>query len=237
MAISGELRAIGRAVASVEDAALFKLDRVSAGDQLALIQDTLRRRRSSRRRRRWAGGFGLVVGVIGSMVLLWPRREVLDSEVSQPAAAGVAGITYSAPPGTRVPVHVSDDARIVLGPAGQLSAVNDHGARIGLARGTVCVGIARRPGNDWTMQGGPFVIHTAGADFRAAWDPVGEWLDVTVYRGSVHIRGDCLEGEVKVEEGLSKTLSCRPGRWTSSAPLSVRGRDDGIDGELARACN
>jgi TolA-binding protein len=207
-------RALGRAVAEAEDAALARRRRppLPTEERLARIHAELRRMSgvSASTSLRGPVAAGLALGAVAAGALLWPRGEPLRFTVGEPQAQGVAGLWVAAPPVAPTAIGFSDGSRIVVGAGAwaRVSAVSERGARVVVERGTVSVDVVPRQDNDWSVFGGPFEIHVTGTGFDASWDPAREELGVTMRHGRVVVRSACLAAERTLGDGETATISC-----------------------------
>ena len=85
-----------------------------------------------------------------------------------PSAAHEPELAFS--DGTDIHIMPQARARVV--------DVGRRGARLMLEEGRAHVHVAHRPGADWQVQAGPFVIHVHGTAFFVEWNAKQARLDV-----------------------------------------------------------
>jgi transmembrane sensor len=217
MAPTLDSKRLGRAVADVQDAGLLGPSPAPAADRLARIHAALgassRADAKGSRRARIGAGVALVaLGAAASVALLWPSRRPLHFAVGEHSAVGLVGVWIAASPEAPTPIAFEDGTQLSIGPRARARVVDvsDRGARIVVERGAVHVDVVPRPGNDWSVIGGPFEIHVTGTTFDASWDPERDELSVTMAHGRVVVRGPCLTTERTFSDGDTATISCTP---------------------------
>jgi hypothetical protein len=116
MAITRDLKSLGRTVAELEEAALATRVRPSIEDRCALLEDALKKRGLVRKgaSRRGRIAIGVAFAALVAAVPLWPHRETLQFAISRSQAVGVVGVWIMAPAAVPTTIHLSDGTRIVL---------------------------------------------------------------------------------------------------------------------------
>ncbi len=222
MAPALDSRRLGRTVADGQDAALARRQYAPAAGRMARIDAAVAQRVRAHKKRSLRAPVvaGAALCAAAAVALLRPSRKPLRFEVGEPSVPGLVGVWIAPPPERPTPVAFSDGSRIVVGSGGRarVAEVSDRGARVVVERGAVHADVVPRPGNDWSVIGGPFEIHVVGTEFDATWDPAREELSIAMHHGRVVVRGPCLTTERAFAGGESGTVSCAPvARDASSA--------------------
>jgi hypothetical protein len=88
------------------------------------------------------------------------------------------------------------------GARGRLHSVDARGAHFAIDQGTASVQVTHRPGAQWLVDAGPFLITVKGTAFTVAWNATSEQLDLRLVRGLVSVTGGPLsEGAIAVHAG------------------------------------
>jgi len=211
MASNQELRALGRALAELQDEALASRERRTTSESLAGIHRARTQRASSARRaRRLRAVLGVASAAAALIALFSLRARPLDFVVGKARAPGQLGVWVASPPPEQTPLAFSDGSRMLLqaGAQARVISTSEHGARIVIERGSARSDVVPRPNNDWSVIGGPFEIRVTGTSFDADWQPEQQTLRVTMYEGHVIVRADCLAAPRALGKGESVALSC-----------------------------
>lgn len=202
--------AVGSRPAGDTLAALGTSDRHDRGAQL-LAASRLRDARRKQVRRR--AGASLAVGTLAAAGLVawtvgsWPAPALSYTiDGAAPSPGGIVQSTAGHEPqlafsdGTNVRVLPRTRARVV--------EVGRRGARLMLEDGRAHVQVAHRPGADWQVQAGAYVIHVHGTAFFVEWSASQSRLDVQMESGVVSVDGPRPSDTLILRAGES--LSVRP---------------------------
>jgi len=146
------------------------------------------RRKQARRRAGAALGTLAAAGVVAWTVGHWPAPALSYTiDGAAPAPGGYVQSSAGHEPrlafsdGTNVDVLPRTRARVV--------EVGRRGARLMLEDGRAHVQVAHRPGADWQVQAGTYVIHVHGTAFFVEWSASQSRLDVQMESGVVSVDG------------------------------------------------
>jgi hypothetical protein len=187
------------------------------------------RNAQKRRQRRALAGAGLALGAAAVMGLVLPNLTsaplpVLSYTVDgvTPPSDGYVRSTAAQEPtlafsdGTHI--HMMRDARA------RVVEVGRRGAHVTLEEGRAHVQVVHRPGADWQVEAGSFVIHVHGTSFFVEWNAAAARLNVQMESGVVSVDGPRPGQSVTLRAGQS--LSARPGEaptlTTADQALAVR---------------
>jgi TolA-binding protein len=98
-------------------------------------------------------------------------------------------------------IHMMSEARA------RVVDVGSRGARLVLEEGRAHVHVVHRPGADWQIQAGSFVVHVQGTAFFVTWNAAEARLDLQMENGVVSVDGPALADRVVLRAGQS--LSAR----------------------------
>jgi ferric-dicitrate binding protein FerR (iron transport regulator) len=102
--------------------------------------------------------------------------------------------------------------------------VGRRGARLMLEDGRAHVHVAHRPGADWQVQAGSFVIHVHGTAFFVEWNASQRRLDVQMESGVVSVDGPRAGDTVMLRAGQSLSLRADAPRVVSMTEPTVAAR-------------
>lgn len=115
-------------------------------------------------------------------------------------------------------IHMMSDARA------RVVEVGRRGAHVALEEGRAHVQVVHRPGADWQVEAGSFVIHVHGTSFFVEWNAATARLNVQMESGVVSVDGPRPGQSVTLRAGQS--LSARSGETpiltTVDQALAVR---------------
>jgi ferric-dicitrate binding protein FerR (iron transport regulator) len=165
-----------------------------------------------RRRAAWRLAGALAAG----LVVLGAVRTLHDPALTFTVEGGaVAEGGYVAAPANAEPaLRFSDGTVVKLGRAsrGRVASTTRRGARVLLDEGHAAVSVRPRPGNDWTFDAGPCVVHVTGTQFDMRWSAGDQVLEVRLYHGQVVVDGPpAPRGGIVMREGQRLTVDVRQG--------------------------
>ena len=183
----------------------------SARGAAILFASRARDARRRRARRTVGAGFALgaltAIGIVaGTMVSRLPPTLSYTVDGAAPPAGGYVRSSAGHEPelafsdGTNVHVMPSTRARVL--------DVGRRGARLMLEDGRAHVQVAHRPGADWQVQAGAFLIRVHGTAFFVEWSAAQSRLELQMESGVVSVDGPRAGDTVMVRGGQS--LSVRP---------------------------
>lgn len=188
--------------------------------------------RGARRRRAGAGvalGALATVGFVAWTVVSRPAPAL--SYTIDGAAPSPGGYVHSSGAGHETDLAFSDGTHVRVLPSARARVVDvgTRGARLMLENGRAHVQVAHRPGADWQIQAGAYVIHVHGTAFVVDWDASQARLDVRMESGVVSVDGprpgDTLvlrAGEaLSVRSNGSRVVTTTPPPVASSGPAPV----------------
>lgn len=188
-----------------------------------------RAREARRRSMRRTAGLGVTVGALAAAgLVVWtmtnhpPAPSPLSYTVDGAAAPGDGDLRSSATrerelafsDGTSIQVMPKTRARVV--------EVGSRGARLVLEEGRAHVHVVHRPGADWQVQAGSFVVHVHGTAFVVGWSAAEARFDLQMESGVVSIDGPPSMDSITLRAGQS--ISLRPdGSPASSTAMPLPG--------------
>jgi hypothetical protein len=152
---------------------------------------------------------GMSVGAVACAVWLVfftgkvavPRTESLSYRVEGGEIVDGGYLRSLGSAGVKLRFTEGSELELHAGARGRLRSVDANGARFAIERGTASVQVAHRPGAQWLVDAGPFLIAVKGTTFTVAWDATGEQLDVRMEQGRVSVTGPLSEGAITVSAG------------------------------------
>ena len=193
-------RVAGRQIRRWVDAPQTVSEHASARRQLV---DAVAGRKPPRVTMRWAAAIALatLAVVLIGLGLVWRTGEpdALDYTVAsgrrQPAPS-----SYFSPAREPVVLRFTDGSRVQLDPScrARIAQTTARGASLVLEKGTAQLEIAPRPGANWQVNAGPYVVVVRGTAFSVSWDASTATLEVKMQRGVVTVRGPGIEHGVEV---------------------------------------
>ena len=127
---------------------------------------------------------------------------------------------YVRPSAAREPeLAFSDGTAIHMMPQARARVldVGRRGARVMLEDGRAHVHVAHRPGADWQVQAGPFVIHVHGTAFFVEWHANQARLEVQMESGVVSVDGPRASDTVTLKAGQSLSVRAEGSRMVALA--------------------
>jgi len=137
-----------------------------------------------------------------------PGGYVRSSDGHEPELAFSDGTNIHVMPGTR--------ARVL--------DVGRRGARLMLEDGRAHVQVAHRPGADWQVQAGAFLIHVHGTAFFVEWNASQSRLDLQMESGVVSVDGPRSGDAVMLREGQSLSVRLDGARVVATTPPPLAAR-------------
>jgi len=207
----------------------------SDGDRGAGILVASRVREARRQRTRRRAGAGVAFGALAAAGL------VAWTVANRPTPALSYTIDGAAPPpGGYVPSSAGHEPELAFSDGTHMRVlprtrarvvdVGRLGARLMLEDGRAHVQVAHRPGADWQVQAGQFVIHVHGTAFFVEWNASQSRLDVQMESGVVSVDGPRPGDTVILRAGQS--LSARPNgaRMVTSTRVALASRGPAVPG-------
>ena len=124
--------------------------------------------------------------------------------------------------GTNIHVMPSTRARVL--------DVGRRGARLMLEDGRAHVQVAHRPGADWQVQAGAFLIHVHGTAFFVAWSASQSRLDLQMESGLVSVDGPRSGDTVMVRGGQSLSVRLDGSRVVATTMPTLGAREGTFPG-------
>jgi hypothetical protein len=127
-------------------------------------------------------------------------------------ARGVVGAPVVATAGRTRTVAFDDrsQATLTAGSAISVTDVTRHGGRMRLENGEIDVAVVHHEDTRYTLESGPFSVTVIGTQFRLAWAPSEQRLDLHMREGRVHVRGCGKEQDVAGTEEISWRCEVAP---------------------------
>ncbi len=140
----------------------------------------------------------IMVGV-ALFALVWPEHQTPFAVDGTEGAVGAWLNTETA----AKPLRFEDGTILMVRARSRTSVqrVDDRGAHVVLARGSLRAVVTHRPDTRWRVSAGPFDVRITGTEFDVAWDPVGERFKLSVLHGSVQVKGPTLPEGRQVSAG------------------------------------
>ena len=214
-----------------------RLDQASSGSVSVPVQilRASRARQARRRQVRRGVGAGVALGALAAAgFVAWtasPRPPATLSYTVDGAAPPPGGYVRSSPghepelafsDGTNIRVLPSTGARVV--------DVGMRGARLILEDGRAHVHVAHRPGADWQLQAGAFIIHVHGTAFLVEWNAAQSRLDLQMESGVVSVDGPRSGDTVMVRDGESLSVRLDGSRMVAIAQPPPAARAPAVSG-------
>ncbi len=113
----------------------------------------------------------------------------------------------------------SDGSRLHLRPDSGLRVqdLNAEGAHLLLERGEVEVRVAHRPGADWRLDVGPYLVSVTGTRFKIRWNPRTFEFALRMSEGSVRVSGPMIASGTSLSAGERLVASLADKRLEISA--------------------
>jgi ferric-dicitrate binding protein FerR (iron transport regulator) len=127
--------------------------------------------------------------------------------------------------GTSIRVLPSARARVL--------DVGARGARVLLEDGRAHVHVAHRPGADWQLQAGAFLIHVHGTAFFVEWNAAQARLDLQMESGVVSVDGPRSGDSVTVRGGESLSVRLDGSRMVATTRPALAARAPAASGSQA----
>ena len=207
-----------------------RLEQTSSGSVSVPVQilRASRARQARRRQVRRGVGAGVALGALAAAgFVAWtaaPRPPATLSYTVDGAAPPPGGYVRSAP-GHEPELAFSDGTNIRMLPStrARVLDVGMRGARVILEDGRAHVNVAHRPGADWQLQAGAFLIHVHGTAFLVEWNATQSRLDLQMESGVVSVDGPRSGDSVTVRAGQSLSVRLDGSRMvvTTQPPLAA----------------
>lgn len=156
------------------------------------------------------------VGVLARSTLPSGPPPELKAAFAIDASRGSSSRRASAEPAKVITMHFADgsDLSLIAGARGRLAGMSERGGSVVLEDGEARATLARRPGAQWVISAGPFVITSAGATLDVRFSPDDAELVVRALEGSAIVSGPASPGGAGLSAG--EELRARGG-----GPLNV----------------
>lgn len=172
-----------------------------------------RAREASRRRVRRMAGAGATLGALAVAGLVaWTGTNRLPA----PAALSYTVDGAAPPPDGYVRSSAAHEAELAFSDGtnvhmmttarAHVVEVGTRGARLILENGRAHVQVVHRPGADWQVQAGSFLVHVHGTAFVVGWDAAERRFDLQMESGVVSVDGPHSFQTVTVRAGQSLSL-------------------------------
>jgi hypothetical protein len=141
--------------------------------------------------RRWAWRLGAVGGLAcaAAMALVVVRTRPISYNVAHSGDA--TALRFS--DGSQVGLPAQAEARV--------DAVDENGATLAIAHGTIDVSVVHRARTRWSVRAGDYEIRVTGTKFAARWNPDKRILTVGMREGSVLVTGPGIREPMRVVGG------------------------------------
>jgi len=169
-----------------------------------------RRREASRRRVRRTVGAGAALaaaGLVAWTVANRPLPSTLSYTVDGAAPSPDGYVRSSAAHEPELAFSDGTSIHMMRGARARVLEVGRRGARLVLEDGRAHVHVVHRPGADWQVQAGSFVVHVQGTAFVVGWDAAQARFDLQMENGVVSVDGPRSSDRVTLRAGQS--LSAR----------------------------
>jgi len=184
------------------------------GEAVQLLSAARARVAQRRRTRRAFVGVGAATGTcalvaLAVLRLTSPAPAVLSYTVDG-ATPPPDGYVQSSPvQQPKLAFSDGTDIQMMARARAHVVEVGRRGARLNLEDGRVHVHVAHRPGADWQVQAGAYLIHVHGTSFFVEWNALAARLDVQMESGVISVDGPRPGETVTLRAGQS--LSAHPG--------------------------
>jgi ferric-dicitrate binding protein FerR (iron transport regulator) len=214
-----------------------RLEQTSAGSASVAVQilRASRARQARRRQVRRGVGAGVALGALAAAgFVAWtaaPRPPATLSYTVDGAAPPPGGYVRSSP-GHEPELAFSDGTSIRVLPttAARVVDLGTRGARVILEDGRAHVNVAHRPGADWQLQAGSFLIHVHGTAFLVAWNAAQSRLDLRMESGVVSVDGPRSGDTVTVRGGESLSVRLDGSRMVAMTQPPPAARAPAVSG-------
>jgi len=175
------------------------------GEAVQLMRAARAREKQRRRTRRAFVG----AGAAGTCALVALAVVKLTSPVPAVLSYTVDGATppsdgyVRSSPAQQPKLAFSDgtDIQMMAKARAHVVEVGRRGARLDLEDGRVHVHVAHRPGADWQVQAGAYVIHVHGTSFFVEWNALAARLDVQMESGVIYGLTAALGNAITIKDG------------------------------------
>jgi len=194
-----------------------------------VLREALAREARRQRVRRRAGAGAALGALAAAGLVAWtatshlPAPSMLSYTVDGAApprdgyvrssAAHEPELTFS--DGTAIHMMPKARARVV--------DVSSRGARVVLEQGRAHVHVVHRPGADWQVQAGSYVVHVHGTAFFVEWND--SRFDLQMENGVVSVDGPRLGDAVTLRAGQSLSVKPDGARVVSTTPAAQAGKE------------
>jgi hypothetical protein len=223
-------RASGLAAFVVSQVDVAAPSKAAAAGGASVAVQILRATRARQARRRTARrGAGVAVALAAAGFVAWTaatRPPATLSYTVDGAAPPPGGIVESSP-GHEPELAFSDGTNIRVLPSARARVleVGRRGARVMLEEGRAHVHVVHRPGADWQVQAGAFLIRVHGTAFFVEWKAAESRLELQMESGVVSVEGPRAGDTVTVRGGESLSLGLdgpRMGATPAELPRAPR---------------
>jgi hypothetical protein len=140
---------------------------------------------------------------LAASVIFLVRREqpALSFAIEPGHMRGEPGAFYASVGHDPLALRFSDGSRVDITPGtrARVAATTPRGASVLVESGQLRAEIVHRPGADWSVSAGPYVVRVTGTSFDVAWNPDGE-LVIQMRSGAVLVHGPGAEAGVLVRD-------------------------------------
>jgi len=179
-------------------------------------------RAPARSKFRLVGAFALAASLALALGIVLSRRTAPVTALSFRVAdrAGVVGQWIAPDARAGVSLRFSEGSRVALDPGSRarVTRLDTRGADVVLGSGLLHADVVPRPGNNWRVRTGPFVVEVKGTRFDVSWDERADVFELALFEGHVVVSGCSLGQNRSVAAGERVRASCR----TASEPSSPK---------------
>jgi len=211
---------------------------VVPGARGAQILFASRAQQARRRRARRTAGAGVALGALAAAgFVAWTAVNRLPPTLSYTVdgAAPPAGGYVRSFAGHEPELAFSDgsNVRVMVSARARVLDVGRRGARLMLEDGRAHVHVAHRPGADWQVQAGAFLIHVHGTAFFVDWNASQSRLDLQMESGVVSVDGPRPGETVVLRGGQSLSVRLDGSRVVATTQPTLAARGSAIPGSGA----
>jgi len=211
-------------IATAVDAPAPEATQANANGRGVRLLAASRARDAHRRRTRQTIGGSLTLGAfaVAGLVAWTATRQPPTLSYTVDGAAPPLGGYVRASAAHEPELAFSDGTNIHVLPSARARVleVGKRGARVMLEDGRAHVHVAHRPGADWQVQAGAFVIHVHGTTFYVQWNAAQSRLDLQMEDGLVSVDGPRSGDTVMVRGGQSLSVRLEGTRMVAIADPS-----------------
>lgn len=178
-------------------------------------QSGFERRPRARRGLHWPVFFATAIATASFLLALHrarprPLSYVIESRESPSEPSLAVGTS----PESVTRFSDGTEVRVEHGAQARVRFVDEHGASLALARGSIHATVVHSASSEWHFDAGPYSVRVTGTEFGLTWDPDQDRLDVRMERGSVTVTGPVANDPIPVRAGQWLTIRARNNEFT-----------------------